>query len=278
MWTAGLCVMLTVCAVTASLTGAWGDAYKKGASGATVTEIQTRLKNWGYYSGEVDGVFGSATEKAVKYFQQKNGLTADGVVGAQTLAALGIQAMRGRIRRLVMSLTNIPLVNPEIVSGISLALLFVLVGRVMLSTEDILGFTTLLIAHVTFCLPYVILSVMPKLRQLDPSLMDAAQDLGCTPAQGFFKVVLPELLPGIISGAIMAFTMSLDDFVISYFVYGPKFATLPVEIYTYTRKQVPPSLYAMFTLMFFLILIVMAAMNIIQARDERKQKKRIKNA
>ena len=135
-----------------------------------------------------------------------------------TLAALGIQAMRGRIRRLVMSLTNIPLVNPEIVSGISLALLFVLVGRVMLSKEDILGFATLLIAHVTFCLPYVILSVMPKLRQLDPSLMDAAQDLGCTPAQGFFKVVLPELLPGIISGAIMAFTMSLDDFVISYFV------------------------------------------------------------
>ena len=128
-----------------------------------------------------------------------------------TLAALGIQAMRGRIRRLVMSLTNIPLVNPEIVSGISLALLFVLVGRVMLSKEDILGFATLLIAHVTFCLPYVILSVMPKLRQLDPSLMDAAQDLGCTPAQGFFKVVLPELLPGIISGAIMAFTMSLDD-------------------------------------------------------------------
>ena len=195
-----------------------------------------------------------------------------------TLAALGIQAMRGRLRRLVMSLTNIPLVNPEIVTGVSLSLLFVFVGRKMLSTENILGFTTLLIAHVTFCLPYVILSVMPKLHQLDPSLMDAAQDLGCTPLQGFFKVVLPELLPGIISGAIMSFTMSLDDFVISYFVYGPRFATLPVEIYTYTRKQVPPSLYAMFTLMFFLIIIVMVAMNIIQARDERKQKKRIKNA
>ena len=95
MWTAGLCVMLAVCAVMASLTGAWGDAYKKGASGTTVTEIQTRLKNWGYYSGEVDGVFGSATEKAVKYFQQKNGLTADGVVGAQTLAALGINGGGG---------------------------------------------------------------------------------------------------------------------------------------------------------------------------------------
>ena len=95
MWTAGLCVMLAVCAVTASLTSAWGDAYKKGASGATVNEIQTRLKNWGYYSGEVDGMFGSATEKAVKYFQQKNGLTADGVVGAQTLAALGINGGGG---------------------------------------------------------------------------------------------------------------------------------------------------------------------------------------
>ena len=95
MWTAGLCVMLAVCAVTASLTSAWGDAYKKGASGATVTEVQTRLKNWGYYSGEVDGMFGSATEKAVKYFQQKNGLTADGVVGAQTLAALGINGGGG---------------------------------------------------------------------------------------------------------------------------------------------------------------------------------------
>ena len=95
MWTAGLCVILAVCAVTANLTGAWGDAYKKGASGATVTEIQTRLKNWGYYSGEVDGMFGSATEKAVKYFQQKNGLTADGVVGAQTLAALGINGGGG---------------------------------------------------------------------------------------------------------------------------------------------------------------------------------------
>lgn len=195
-----------------------------------------------------------------------------------TVAAVGIHAMRGRIRRLVMTLTNIPLVNPEIVTGISLALLFVFIGRGILGTDNVLGFGTLLIAHVTFNLPYVILSVMPKLRQTDPSLMDAAQDLGCTPLQGFFKVLLPQLLPGIISGAIMAFTMSLDDFVISYFVYGPRFATLPVEIYTYTRKQVPPSLYAMFTLMFFLILIVMAAMNIIQARDERKQQKRIKNA
>ena len=194
-----------------------------------------------------------------------------------TMAALGIQAMRGRIRRLVMTVTNIPLVNPEIVTGVSLSLLFVFVGRSMLHTENVLGFTTLLIAHVTFNLPYVILSVMPKLRQMDNQLMDAAQDLGCTPAQGFFKVVLPELWPGIISGAIMAFTMSLDDFVISYFVYGPRFATLPVDIYTNTGKQMPPKYYAMFTLMFFVIFVVMALMNIMQARDEKKQKQRVKN-
>mgnify|MGYP002571838120 CR=1 FL=1 len=191
-----------------------------------------------------------------------------------TLAALGIHAMRGRVRRLVMTLTNIPLVNPEIVTGVSLSLLFVFIGRNMLHTENILGFGTLLIAHVTFNLPYVILSVMPKLRQMDGQLMDAAQDLGCTPLQGFFKVVLPELWPGIISGAIMAFTMSLDDFVISYFVYSPKFATLPVEIYTYTKKQIPPMYYSMFTLLFFLILAVMIGMNIIQARDQKKVNKR----
>ena len=193
-----------------------------------------------------------------------------------TIAALGIHMMRGRVRRMVMTLTNIPLVNPEIVTGVSLSLLFVFVGRNILHTEGVLSFGTLLIAHVTFNLPYVILSVMPKLRQLDPSLIDAAQDLGCTPVQGFMKVVLPELWPGIISGAIMAFTMSLDDFVISYFVYGPRFTTLPVVIYTYTKKQIPAMYYSMFTLLFFLILAVMIGMNIIQARDDRKQK-RIKN-
>lgn len=189
-----------------------------------------------------------------------------------TMAAVGIFSMRGRMRRAVMTLTNIPLVNPEIVTGVSLSLLFVFVGRFMLHTENILGFATLLIAHTTFNLPYVILSVMPKLQQMDSSLMDAAQDLGCTPAQGFFKVVLPELWPGIISGAIMAFTMSLDDFVISYFVYGPSFSTLTVEIYTFTRKQMPPMYYSMFTLLFFVIFAVMALMNVMQSRDERRRR------
>ena len=141
-----------------------------------------------------------------------------------TMACVGIRAMSRRIRSLVMSVTNIPLTNPDIVTGVSLALLFAFAGR-WCKKEDVLGFVTLLIAHITFCLPYVILSVMPKFGQMDPNLTEAAMDLGCKPAQAFFKVTLPEIMPGVISGALMSFTMSLDDFVISYFVYGPNFVT-----------------------------------------------------
>ena len=132
-----------------------------------------------------------------------------------TAAAIGINSMSPKLRKLSMSITNIPMTNPEIVTGVSLALLFAFVGT-LLKINNILGFATLLIAHVTFCLPYVILSVMPKLHQMDPNLNEAAQDLGCTPVQAFFKVVIHEITPGIISGALMSFTMSLDDFVISY--------------------------------------------------------------
>ncbi len=187
-----------------------------------------------------------------------------------TAAALGIHSMKNRMRSLVMSVTNIPLTNPDIVTGVSMSLLFVFIGTAMKMT-NILGFTTLLIAHVTFNLPYVILSVMPKLRQMDPDLREAALDLGCTPTQAFFKVVIHEIMPGILSGAIMAFTMSLDDFVISYFVYGPSYVTLPVEIYNYTKKPLQPRIYALFTLLFLAILILMAAMNLLQARDEKKR-------
>ena len=128
-----------------------------------------------------------------------------------TMAAIGIRAMSGRMRRITMAVTNIPLTNPEIVTGVSLALLFAFAGQ-MMKLNNVLGFTTLLIAHITFNLPYVILSVMPKLGQLDPNLLDAALDLGCTPVQAFFKVIIHEIMPGILSGALMAFTMSLDDF------------------------------------------------------------------
>lgn len=186
-----------------------------------------------------------------------------------TMAALGIQAMSPKLRSATMTVTNIPMTNPDIVTGVSLALLFAFVGT-MLKINNILGFFTLLIAHVTFNLPYVILSVIPKLRQMDPDLREAALDLGCTPAQAFFKVVIHEIMPGIISGALMAFTMSLDDFVISYFVYGASFVTLPVEIYNYTKKPLQPKIYALFTMMFLVILLVMVVMNILQVRDSRK--------
>ena len=162
-------------------------------------------------------------------------------------------------------------INPEIVTGVSLALLFAFVGT-LLKINSVLGFVTLLIAHITFNLPYVILSVTPKLSQMDPDLREAALDLGCTPVRAFFKVVIHEIMPGIVSGALMSFTMSLDDFVISYFVYGPDFVTLPVEIYNYTKKPLQPKIYALFTLLFLVILLVMVVMNLLQARDDTRQK------
>ena len=191
-----------------------------------------------------------------------------------TVAALGIHNLKPRMRKVVMNLTNIPMTNPDIVTGVSLSLLFVFVGSKMLGQRDALTFWTLLIAHITFNLPYVILNVMPKLQQMDNSLRDAAMDLGCTPMQAFFKVTLHEIMPGVIAGAIMAFTMSLDDFVISYFVSGLDFVTLPVEIYSYTKKPIQPKIYAMFTLLFGLIFVLMLTMNLIQIRADRTKGQR----
>ncbi len=194
-----------------------------------------------------------------------------------TFAAVGIHSLKPRLRKAVMSLTNIPMTNPDIVTGISLSLLFVFIGTGMLGQKQSLNFWTLLIAHITYNLPYVILNVMPKLQQMDPALQDAAMDLGCTPVQSFFKVTIHEIMPGVVSGAIMAFTMSLDDFVISYFVTGSEFVTLPVKIYSLTRKQIHPKIYAMFTLLFLLIFVLMVAMNLLQLRgDKRKTQKQVK--
>ena len=184
-----------------------------------------------------------------------------------TMAAVGIHGMNGKLRSAVMTLTNIPMTNPDIVTGVALALLFAFTGA-MLRINSILGFWTLLIAHITFNLPYVILN----LKQMDKDLVEAALDLGCTPAQAFTKVVIHEIMPGIVSGALMAFTMSLDDFVISYFVTGSSFITLPVEIYNYTKKPIQPKIYALFTLMFLAILLLMVVMNLLQARSERHPK------
>ena len=191
-----------------------------------------------------------------------------------TVAAVGIHGLKPKMRKTVMNLTNIPMTNPDIVTGISLSLLFVFVGTKMLGQRDSLTFWTLLIAHVTFNLPYVILNVMPKLQQVDHSLQDAAMDLGCTPIQSFLKVTLPEIMPGVVSGAIMAFTMSLDDFVISYFVTGLDFITLPVEIYNYTKKPLHPKIYAMFTMLFILIFVLMVIMNLLQAKQDHPQGKK----
>lgn len=188
-----------------------------------------------------------------------------------TIAAIGINGLNPKLRKAAMSLTNIPMTNPDIVTGVSLSLLFVFVGSRLLGQRNSLTFWTLLIAHVTFNLPYVILNVMPKLKQMDESLTDAALDLGCTHLQAFFKVTIHEIMPGIISGAIMAFTMSLDDFVISYFVTGLDFVTLPVEIYTYTKKPIQPKIYAMFTLLFLLIFVLMVISNVIQLMGDKKR-------
>ena len=189
-----------------------------------------------------------------------------------TVAAVGVYNLNPKLRKAALSLTNIPMTNPDIVTGVSLSLLFIFVGGQLLNQRESLTFWTLLIAHITFSLPYVILNVMPKLHQMDNSLTDAAMDLGCTPIQSFFKVTLPEIMPGIVSGGIMAFTMSLDDFVISYFVTGMDFVTLPVEIYTYTKKPIHPKIYAMFTLLFLLIFVLMVTMNLLQLRADKKKK------
>lgn len=191
-----------------------------------------------------------------------------------TLAAVGIDKMKkGVVKSSVMTVTNIPMMNPEIVTGVSMMLLFVFIGSI-LGASGVLGFWTLFIAHVTFSLPYVILNVLPKLRQTDANLSQAAQDLGCPPIKAFIKVVLPSILPGVIAGLIMAFTLSFDDFIISYFVSGPKFQTLPIRIFSMTKKRVTPDMYALSTIMFIVILVLLVLVNVLQAQgNNRKEKK-----
>lgn len=188
------------------------------------------------------------------------------------LAAVGLFTSKNKLyKRAMMNVTNVPMMNPEIVTGIAMMLLFVFAGTLVNKT-DVLGFWTLLIAHVTFSLPYVILNVMPKLKQLDMHIYEAAVDLGCKPVKAFFKVVLPEIMSGIITGCVMSFTLSLDDFIISYFTNGPSFQTLPIYIFSMTKKRVKPDMYALSTLMFITILILLVLMNIAQNRAEKKGK------
>lgn len=189
-----------------------------------------------------------------------------------TAASVGIYKMRLKwLKAALNTATDIPMTNPDIITGISLMLMFVFVGR-LFGLANSLSFWTMLIAHVTFCLPYVILQVLPRLRQMDVSLPEAAQDLGCTPLRAFFKVTIPEIMPGILTGAIMAFTMSLDDFVISYFTSGAGFQTLPIRIYNMTKKTVTPKMYALATIIFFVILALLIISNLTDDSDKTKAK------
>lgn len=191
-----------------------------------------------------------------------------------TLAAVGIFKMKkGFAKTSIMTVTNIPMMNPEIVTGVSMMLLFVFIGSI-LGANGVLGFWTLFIAHVTFSLPYVILNVLPKLKQTDPNLAQAAQDLGCTPVKAFLKVVMPSILPGVMAGLVMAFTLSFDDFIISYFVSGPKFQTLPIRIFSMTKKRVTPDMYALSTIMFIVILVLLILVNVLQSRGDVKKAKK----
>ncbi len=189
-----------------------------------------------------------------------------------TAAAVGISRMRRKfVKNTILSVSNIPMMNPDIVTGISLALLFTFI-MTTLGLTSVFGFWTVLAAHVTFNLPYVILSVLPKLRQMDKHLPEAALDLGCTPLQSFFKVELPAIMPGILSGLVMAFTLSLDDFVISYF-NAEDFQTLPIVIYGMTKRTVTPDMYALSTLIFGTVLLLLLLSNIASARGEANRDK-----
>ncbi|MBQ3431484.1 MAG: ABC transporter permease [Clostridia bacterium] len=191
-----------------------------------------------------------------------------------TVAAIGLMNMRKSPRKVLMQVNNIPMLNPEIVTGVSLMLLFVYVGRVLGGME--LNFVTLLLAHISFNVPYVILNVMPKLKQMDPHLYEAALDLGCKPVQAFFKVVIHEIMPGIVSGFIMAFTLSFDDFVISYFTSGAKSQTLSIIIYAMTRKRISPKINALSTIMFITVFALLLIVNLRQTKDKTVQRKKKK--
>lgn len=188
-----------------------------------------------------------------------------------TAAAIGINNMKKLPKTVVMNINNLPIINPEIVTGVSLMLLFVFFAARM---NFNFGFGTLLIAHITFDVPYVILNVMPKFRQMNSNLYEAAQDLGCNSFQAFIKVVLPEIMPGIVSGFLMSFTFSLDDFIVSYFTSGATSQTLPITIYSMTRRKVSPEINALSTIIFLVVVIVLIVKNIIENKNIKEEVRR----
>ena len=192
-----------------------------------------------------------------------------------TAAAEGIYKMRSKfVKNAITSVTNIPMMNPDIVTGMSMMLFFVAVAGIIGISYENIGFVAMLIAHITFSLPYVILSVLPRINELGDSLSEAALDLGCTPMQAFFKVKLPNIMPGVISGMVMAFTLSLDDFVISYFVGSSNFQTLPLLIYSMTKKKVTPDMYALSTLIIVTIFTLLLISNFKRDKGRKNVTKR----
>ena len=192
---------------------------------------------------------------------------------AGTFAAVGFYAMKRRPRQALLAVNNIPVMNADIITGVSMSLLFFTGFALMRDLFGLnleFGFGTLLIAHITFNIPYVILSVSPKLQQLDKNLFEAAQDLGCTWMQAFLKVILPEIKPGIVNGLIIAFTLSVDDFVISYFTAGAKVQTLSMVINSMTRRRVSPVINAVSTLLFVAVLLLLVVINVREIRQQRK--------
>lgn len=185
-----------------------------------------------------------------------------------TAAAIGIHNLNKTPRTIIKNVNNLPLINPEIVTGISLMILFSF-------CRIIPGFFTIIVAHITFCVPSVVLSVLPKLRQINKNIYEAALDLGCTDIQAFFKVILPEIMPGIFSGFLMAITYSIDDFIISYFTTGPDAQTLPIVIYSITRKPVTPKLNALSTIMFLVVLCILFIVNFNSGKEHAKENKRM---
>jgi len=184
-----------------------------------------------------------------------------------TAAAIGISGMKKGTRSAIMNITYMPILNPEIVTGVSLMLLFVFAGIDF-------GYVTLILAHVCFCTPYVILNVLPKIRQMDMSLCEAAMDLGCNQRQVYGKVIIPEIMPGILTGFLMSLTYSIDDFVISYFTYGAESQTLSITIYAMTRRKVSPEINALSTIIFLVVLTILLVMNISDVRKYKKLARR----
>lgn len=189
-----------------------------------------------------------------------------------TTAAIGINNFKGKARSLIQNVSNIPIISPDIVMGVSLMLLFTFLGMIF---NFQMGYVTVLISHICFCVPLVVLNVMPRLRHMDRSVYDAARDLGCNEWQAFFKVVIHELMPGIVSGLLISFTYSLDDFIITHFTQGAKFQNLSTEIYAMLRRKIPPTINALSTLLFVAIIVIMVIINIRDRHEEKVKNEKV---